>query len=273
MDVHCIATSDEFLEVSRDFRASEPYLTNVIGSVALSVSQGRRYDSCHWWVVTDHSNVVGIAMRTMPWNLMISPMPREAHQVMAAAVADVFPDLPGMSGPLADADVYQSALNAVSAEPSMAECVYVLKSFAPASAAGASRRTTVADLPLLRTWLEAFAIEARLPTHDIEAGAKRMLDVGFFWDCDGETVAMCGYAGPVGDEGAAVGRIGPVYTAPEHRKRGFGAAVTSAAIAHLQTRCDHIMLYADADNPTSNGVYQRLGFVEYAQTGQVQFAY
>jgi len=273
MDVRSIPTAEEFLEVSRAFRTREPYLTNVIGSVGLGVAQGRRYDSSHWWAVHDGAEVVSIAMRTVPYDLMVSPMPRVAHQAMAAAVAIVFPDLPGMSGPLSDADVYETALQARNSQATMAEIVYVLRAFTATSAPGNWRRPTTDDVPLLRDWLRHFAEEAGIPTHDIEAAANRMLDVGFLWDFAGETVAMCGYAGPVGDQGSAVARIGPVYTAPAHRKRGFGAAVTSAVVAHLQAMSDHIMLYADADNPTSNGVYQRLGFIEYARTGQVQFSY
>ncbi|NBO46165.1 MAG: GNAT family N-acetyltransferase [Actinobacteria bacterium] len=273
MDVIEFGTAEEFLEASRQFRANEPYLTNVIGSVAHSVTRGRRYDACHWFIARDQGQVVGLAMRTLPHNLMISPMSEPANAAMAAAVAQVFPDLPGFSGPLSQMPAFQSALGAVSAETSMTEVVYVLGAFTPAVAAGVARRVNTDDVELLRTWLFDFAVEARLPTHDIEAGVARMLDVGWLWEHDGKPVAMCGYAGPVGDAGTVVGRVGPVYTEPTQRGRGFGGAVTSAVVEQLQQMCEHIMLYADASNPTSNGVYQRLGFVEYARTGQVQFRY
>lgn len=101
MDVIAFEAAEEFLEVSRVFRAQEPYLTNVIGSVAQSVTQGRRYDACHWFAAVDQGTVVGLAMRTLPHNLMVSPMGEQANAAMAAAVAKTFPDLPGMSGPLA----------------------------------------------------------------------------------------------------------------------------------------------------------------------------
>ena len=101
----------------------------------------------------------------------------------------------------------------------------------------------------------------------------RSLDIGWIWEADDMPVAMCGYAPPVGDPGDVVGRIGPVFTVAEHRGRGFGAAVTTAAIEELSKHCDHIMLYADASNPASNSVYQRLGFEEHARTGQAVFSY
>jgi predicted GNAT family acetyltransferase len=57
-------------------------------------------------------------------------------------------------------------------------------------------------------------------------------------------------------------RIGPVYTRPGHRGRGHGAAVTAAA-ARLASEggADEVLLFTDLDNPTSNALYARLGFV------------
>jgi predicted GNAT family acetyltransferase len=57
-----------------------------------------------------------------------------------------------------------------------------------------------------------------------------------------------------------VGRLGPVYTLPEARGRGFGSAITAVVARVLLAQGATVMLYADADNPTSNGVYERLGF-------------
>lgn len=273
MDVVTYSDAAEFLEATREFRAAEPYLTNVIGSVAQSIIQGRRYESCHWWLARDGHDVVGVAMRTSPHNLMVSPMPDAAAVAIADAVAVIFPDLPGMCGPLTNVPAFISALRALSSHMTMPEVVYVLKSLAVATADGAARRTTRGDTALLRVWLPAFATEAGAPMHDLDASVARMLEVGWLWESQGQPVAMCGYAGPVGEPGSAVVRVGPVYTAPDQRGRGFGAAVTSAVVAHLQTMSDHVMLYADASNPTSNGVYQRIGFVEYARTGQVAFHY
>lgn len=59
---------------------------------------------------------------------------------------------------------------------------------------------------------------------------------------------------------ATIGRIGPVYTQPDFRRRGIAAAATAEVARTLQAQCDHVMLIADAGNATSNGVYERLGF-------------
>ena len=51
-----------------------------------------------------------------------------------------------------------------------------------------------------------------------------------------------------------------MYTPVEHRRHGYAAALTAAVARRLLTSCTVVMLFADAANATSNGVYERLGF-------------
>ncbi|NEA23957.1 GNAT family N-acetyltransferase, partial [Actinomadura bangladeshensis] len=51
------------------------------------------------------------------------------------------------------------------------------------------------------------------------------------------------------------------YTPAEHRRRGYGAAVTAAATTGaLDAGADDVVLFTDLANPTSNGVYRRIGY-------------
>jgi predicted GNAT family acetyltransferase len=71
---------------------------------------------------------------------------------------------------------------------------------------------------------------------------------------------------------AGMCRIGPVYTPPESRGRGFGAAVTAAAVRHAHRRgARHVVLFADVANPVANGIYRRLGFVPVAESLEYAF--
>src|SRR5580698_4993488 len=78
-----------FLDRTRLFRSREPYLTNVMGTTAMSVASGQRsYDDVWWWVVVDSTGtVVAMMMRTAPHKLVLSPMPLDAVDVAAEAVA------------------------------------------------------------------------------------------------------------------------------------------------------------------------------------------
>jgi predicted GNAT family acetyltransferase len=60
---------------------------------------------------------------------------------------------------------------------------------------------------------------------------------------------------------AGVVRLGPVYTPPAERRRGFGGAVTAAVSqAALVAGATDVVLFTDLANPTSNALYQRLGY-------------
>ena len=57
-------------------------------------------------------------------------------------------------------------------------------------------------------------------------------------------------------------RVGPVYTPPEHRRRGYGAAVTAATTLHaLADGATQVVLFTDLANPVSNSIYQAIGYV------------
>lgn len=58
-----------------------------------------------------------------------------------------------------------------------------------------------------------------------------------------------------------VARVGPVYTPPAHRRRGHGSAVTAAATAAaISEGAEDVVLYTDLANPTSNAIYQAIGY-------------
>jgi hypothetical protein len=76
------------------------------------------------------------------------------------------------------------------------------------------------------------------------------------WD-DGQAVSMAGFGGrtPNGI------RIGPVYTPPELRGRGYASALTAALTQRLLDEGRQFcFLFTDLANPTSNSIYQRIGY-------------
>jgi predicted GNAT family acetyltransferase len=56
-------------------------------------------------------------------------------------------------------------------------------------------------------------------------------------------------------------RVGYVYTPPELRGRGYaGAATAAVSRAALEDGVAGVLLFTDLANPTSNALYQRLGY-------------
>lgn len=132
-------------------------------------------------------------------------------------------------------------------------------------AKGEVRVATTDDLALLVEWHRAFEQEVDMitvPTPLTERVARRIDDQRLIvWVDNGKRVSMAG-ANPLP---AASARIGPVYTPPAFRGRGYAQAVTAAASEYVQRDCARtVFLFTDAVNPASNKAYQRIGFVHLA---------
>ena len=88
------------------------------------------------------------------------------------------------------------------------------------------------------------------------------------WEVDGEPVAYA-MARPAT---AGMSRVGPVYTPPAHRRRGYAGAVTAAATRWaLDHGARHVAIFTDLANPTTNRLYPRLGFRPVYDALEVRF--
>jgi ribosomal protein S18 acetylase RimI-like enzyme len=128
--------------------------------------------------------------------------------------------------------------------------------------AGAMRAATMDDLEPVLAWEDAFVRECGLPYDHaaIETAIRERLGapapLEWLWEVDGVPVAKA-----LGRPSNAVARISQVYTAPEQRGHGYaGALVGNLSLALQEQGCEMLFLATDMANPTSNGVYRRLGY-------------
>jgi ribosomal protein S18 acetylase RimI-like enzyme len=133
----------------------------------------------------------------------------------------------------------------------------------PTAAPAGNRRVAEAfDLDLLLDWSEAFRIEARLidTPESIREGLRGRIErreISLWIDESGAPVSFAG-SRPIPPGG---GRVGPVYTPPPLRGRGYAQALVAAICGDLQARGSEVVfLFTDATNPTSNALYARIGF-------------
>ena len=84
--------------------------------------------------------------------------------------------------------------------------------------------------------------------------ADRLL---YLWDVGGVPVSLAGGTRP----GVHCISVGPVYTPPEHRCRGYASACVAALSQHLlDAGWEFCTLFTDLANPTSNSIYQKIGY-------------
>jgi RimJ/RimL family protein N-acetyltransferase len=126
---------------------------------------------------------------------------------------------------------------------------------------GTARMARDVDAPLAADWFAAFAdeVDDMGRSEDQSAAAREKISHGWVtvWEASGEPVAIACNTMPV----TGMVRIGPVYTPPERRGRGYASAATAAASRRLlEAGAEEVVLYTDLANPTSNSIYQRIGY-------------
>jgi predicted GNAT family acetyltransferase len=66
--------------------------------------------------------------------------------------------------------------------------------------------------------------------------------------------------------------VSPVYTPSDLRGRGYAGAVTAAVSrAALDAGAGEVLLFTDLANPTSNALYQRIGYVPVSDRVSLDF--
>jgi len=140
--------------------------------------------------------------------------------------------------------------------------------------AGRPRHATEDDIDLLAQWRGDFELEAvghlRNPG-DGSAAIRRMLEMGdgtILWEHDGEPVSWAVVSVPL----YGMSRVGPVYTPPAHRAKGYGSAVTAAVSQHARDAgATSVVLFTDLANPTSNSIYQKIGYRPVYDSTELEF--
>ncbi|MGW5735549.1 MULTISPECIES: GNAT family N-acetyltransferase [Streptomyces] len=229
--------------------------------------------------------VTGAFLWTPPHFLALSPLAEggdggdaeEAVDELAAVLADAGLAPAGVGAEsvtaAAFADAWRRRTNATPAV-NFPQRLYRLGTLTPPEPppAGGARVATGADRALLVRWHGEFH-EAIGEKGAMGAGEWADARISYggvtLWEApDGTPVAMAGNTRQV----AGQIRIAPVYTPVHERGRGYAGAVTAeVSRAALAAGADEVLLFTDVGNPTSNALYQRLGFRPVRDFTQYRF--
>ncbi|MDQ3880446.1 MAG: GNAT family N-acetyltransferase [Chloroflexota bacterium] len=240
----------------------------VIGLARNLRNSPRSYGRDAWFmVVVRDGAVVGAALRTPPRYLILSGIDDErAIDALARDLAVHDAQLPGCMGELQVAQRFvetwawlTGARYAVTRRERIHRLARVIW---PRMPSGHARRAAASDRELLTAWIDAFWKESLGESDGGEAtlAVNRWLNeperTMYLWD-DGRPVAMCGVSGPT-PNGI---RIGPVYTPPPLRRRGYASAcVAVASQEQIDAGRRFCFLFTDAANATANHIYREVGY-------------
>lgn len=239
------------------------------------------YNSTPWFATVEENSPAGelflAGLRTPPNNLILyagqKPPAAAFRQLADCLIADQ-PDLPGVIGREEPAQEFARAWIESSGRPARLEIrerVFELRRVNPLpTVPGRMRPAGPADLDLLVRWTLAFNREAlgeKNPAAEAADQAAKRLPRAYFWD-DGQPVSLACISRET-PHGAVVG---PVYTPPELRGRGYASACVAAlSQLLLDSGRQFCALFTNLANPTANHIYQVIGYQPRADFSVYRF--
>lgn len=215
-------------------------------------------------IAETNGNILAAAIRTPPYKLVLSKaQDLNALTLIAEDLQDYPEQLPGVSGLVAEAETFLQVWQTLTGQSyrQVKEMrIHQLTQVEPvATASGYLRPTTEDDHPLLLDWFTSFASEVgEVVSQDAEqavnTGLKRQSI--HLWE---DNIPVSWASGSQSLPAAA--RIGPVYTPPEYRRKGYATACVAALSQKLLDQgCHSCFLFTDLANPTSNHIYRAIGY-------------
>jgi predicted GNAT family acetyltransferase len=273
--IHRFASAADFLALAEpDLLAAEVENNLILGLAYALAKRGSAVGGLapYFAAATDEAGTVAMcAFRTLPGKIGVTRALRtDALRPLAEDVWRACPDATSVIGPRPTVDAFASDLASVSgmaATPHTNQRLYELRVVVPPARAarGHLRAARADDVGRLVEWATAFFAAIREPG-DAEGFVRSHVADGSLvvWDDTG-IVAMAAAAGRT----KHAARIGFVYTPPERRGRGYASALVAALSQQLLDEGrSHCCLYTDLANPTSNAIYQRLGYTPLCDIGR-----
>ena len=287
------ADPGEFLAAAGDYLAADPVVSTVVTTVAHRLlaqqADGIEQPGRNWWlVVRNASAVVGAGMRTAPfapYPPFLLPMPDEAAVALARTLHERREEVLAVNVALPAVELFAAELARLSGghvQVSQHTRLHELGELVcPAAVPGGLRAATEDDVELVMEWFGAFMGDADeqagrsrgASAHEVpdRADMLRRLRTGRLWfwvNQAGERVHLTGVSPP----SFGVARVGPVYTPPAQRGRGWASNAVAELSRRTQAEGARVCLFTDQANPTSNKIYAALGYQPAADMANLVIA-
>lgn len=248
---------------------------NLMIGVSLGLAGGSRYsDEPPLMLTIEHQgHVFAAALRTPPYNLQLTRMDQPQIKFLADSLNASNIALPGVIGPKETADAFAaywaSGIN-LRVVPEKGLGVYQLDQvIPPPQVPGRTEMATPADMDLVEQWIHDFQVcigETREDPHKVASDTIKTERCWLWKNPDPVSMVICSSPTPNGI------RISCVYTPQEHRGRGYASANVAALSQRLlDGGREFCFLFTDLANPTSNSVYQKIGYRRVCDFASVGF--
>jgi predicted GNAT family acetyltransferase len=259
-------TAAEFLARTKPWLEKAEAKNNLILGIAAYFAScaGQLKGSPYFLTVEGNGTIVGAALMAPPRRILLTRMPHPAVTLLADYLLEEAASVPGVLGPKAEAKLfanYWTSKTGRSCHLKMSERIYACeKVIPPVHAFGQLKPAKEVDQALLSDWCEQFCIDARIDDETVYFKAqlpRKLADQSIFvWETD-EAVSMAA----IERETAHGVAISWVYTPRHLRNKGYATACVAALTQRmLDSGKQFCCLYTDLTNPTSNSIYQKIGY-------------
>jgi predicted GNAT family acetyltransferase len=275
-------TAAQFLERTRtDLERDEASSNLLLGLAMTAVRQEEQGVPSKAWfaAIEDERGELALAILLNEVNMIVQGQgsaQEQAAQLAVSAIRQAGLDIPGVVGSLDAAGFIARAWSAAAGrEPyvKMNQRIYRLDRVNPVPySSGAMRLAHMEEVELIADWIFSFAAEVGEPkareiavanaTDNIRGG------VLYVWEDGGRPVTMAKRTRATRN-GAVVALV---YTPPVCRGKGYATScVASLSQLLLDEGFRFCALYTDLSNPTSNSIYQKIGYAPVADSIQYRF--
>lgn len=267
MKVHHHADGKAFLDRAGSWLAQSEVAHSLMIGIAKKCATPRLHQESEPWFATveTRDGVAACALRTPPNKAVLTRGNLPALKVLADDLFSVYGSLPAVLGPLPDVDEFSGiweVMTGTRGRSGMHQRVFECRNVEikePVSA-GQLRSAVESDLDLVVGWILEFRAEIGELGHHGEAmkEAEDLIRAGdlFLW-CDPAPVALAARTLRT-FTGISVNHV---YTPPDLRCRGYATScVSSLTMRLLSDGYEYCSLFTDVANPTSNSIYQKIGY-------------
>ena len=270
MDLRIVLHEDaqNFMEAAGDMLYARETINNLmLGVSECLLNDPSAYENPFFATVIDEEDEVLLAsVMTPPHNLILAG--NNHYNIGIAALIsylqDNHVDIPGVIAPVHISETFMKTWKRLVKESSqvkMHQRVYELRSVRmPPLPEGNFRVAFSEEARIIAEWNTAFSQEALRKEAPADLNkSKAFIAAGnvFVWEKNGQLVSMATKARPI----AHSVTIGSVYTPPEHRRQGYATALVARLSQHLlDSGYEFVNLFTDLENPTSNSIYQKIGY-------------
>ena len=217
--------------------------------------------------VEDDEALLLVALQTPPNRLILyseEDLPNEAFESIVSDLSSEEESIPRIVGPLKIVNrfknVWQAKMKCESKVSTNLRCYILTKVEYIPSTPGIFRAGTEEDIDILKEWSRAFAsvLNDNISLEKAAERTKVKIEKNDLYVWENNQIVSMAHKNRYLRNGVVVGNV---ITPPEHRRNGYAmACVAKLSQEILSSGYKFCSLFTDLSNPTSNSIYQKIGY-------------